>query len=246
MVDGANVVEWVLTSPEARTLLIDWRESWALPSMAALRVHSERWPDDERLHDVIEKVRIDPTARKMWNDRDLPTVTYPVSSSPRRLHLPHYGGKEFSVRILVLEPLELPTCRLVALTPAELVPSERGQLDAPFQPSVVAVPRIRGDHAERITTLAATTGKPGAGTTPRPRQLYWPGWGHPRRRGDYAASAQPRASAMGTPPAGAGTTAVTRRAGRPRREHPRRRGDHEAEGGGNTPVCAGTTDQPPE
>jgi len=124
MVDGANVVEWVLTSPEARTQLIDWRESWALPSMAALRVHAERWPDDERLHEVIEKVRIDPTARKIWNDRDLPTVTYPVSSSPRRLHLPQYGGKEFSVRILVLEPLELPTCRLVALTPAELVPSE--------------------------------------------------------------------------------------------------------------------------
>ncbi|MGJ5898392.1 helix-turn-helix domain-containing protein [Streptomyces niveiscabiei] len=123
MADGANVVEWVLTSPEARTQLIDWRESWALPSMAALRVHAEKWPQDERLQEIIEKVRLDPTARRMWNDADLPTVTYPVSSSPRRLHLPRYGGKEFTVRILVLEPLELPNCRLVALTPAELVPS---------------------------------------------------------------------------------------------------------------------------
>ncbi|QNP71527.1 helix-turn-helix domain-containing protein [Streptomyces roseirectus] len=123
MSDGVNVVEWVLTSPEARTQLIDWRESWALPSMAALRVHAEKWPHDERLQEIIEKVRLDPTVRKMWDDADLPTVAYPVSSSPRRLHLPRYGGKEFTVRIIVLEPLELPNCRLVALTPAELVAS---------------------------------------------------------------------------------------------------------------------------
>ncbi|MET8980925.1 helix-turn-helix domain-containing protein [Streptomyces sp. NPDC004539] len=124
MSDGVNVVEWVLTSPEARIQLIDWRESWALPSMAALRVHAEKWPYDERLQEIIEKVRLDPTARQMWNDADLPTVTYPVSSSPRRLYLPQYGGKEFLVRILVLEPLELPSCRLVALAPAEMVYSE--------------------------------------------------------------------------------------------------------------------------
>ncbi|MDX3388345.1 XRE family transcriptional regulator, partial [Streptomyces niveiscabiei] len=78
----------------------------------------------ERLQEIIEKVRLDPTARRMWNDADLPTVTYPVSGLPRRFHLPRYGGKEFTVRILVLEPLELPTCRLVALTPAELAPLE--------------------------------------------------------------------------------------------------------------------------
>ncbi|MDX3388250.1 hypothetical protein PV682_43470, partial [Streptomyces niveiscabiei] len=72
-----NVVEWVLTSPEARAQLIEWRESWALSSIAALRVNAEKWLHDERLQEIIEKVRLDPTARRMWNDADLPTVTYP-------------------------------------------------------------------------------------------------------------------------------------------------------------------------
>lgn len=58
-VDGADVVEWVLTSREERTQLIECWESWALPSMAVLRVHAEKWPQDDRLQGVIEKVRLD-------------------------------------------------------------------------------------------------------------------------------------------------------------------------------------------
>ncbi|MFD7409701.1 hypothetical protein ACFV7R_45530 [Streptomyces sp. NPDC059866] len=44
-----NVVEWVLTWPEARAQLINWQEDWALPPIAALRVNAEQWPHDERL-----------------------------------------------------------------------------------------------------------------------------------------------------------------------------------------------------
>ncbi|MFJ7969414.1 hypothetical protein [Streptomyces sp. NPDC096324] len=88
---GRNVVEWVLTWPEARDQLINWREEWALPAIAALRADAEQWPRDERLAEVIEAVRLDPVARKLWNSPDLPAVSYPASSTPRRLYLPRQG-----------------------------------------------------------------------------------------------------------------------------------------------------------
>ncbi|MFI0961363.1 helix-turn-helix domain-containing protein [Streptomyces sp. NPDC021080] len=116
---GRNVVEWVLTWPEARDQLINWRDDWALPAITALRADAEQWPQDERLAEVIEAVRLDPVARKLWNSPDLPAVSYPASGVPRRLYLPRQGGKEFAVRIVALAPMEVPSCRLVAITPAE-------------------------------------------------------------------------------------------------------------------------------
>ncbi|MFC7908333.1 MmyB family transcriptional regulator [Streptomyces nigra] len=121
MGSGLNVVEWVLTRPEARAQLINWQTDWALPTIAALRVNAEQWPNDERLQEVIETVRLDPTARKLWNAPDLPAVSHPASSSPRRLYLPQQEDKEFAIRIVALTPMELPACRLIAITPAELV-----------------------------------------------------------------------------------------------------------------------------
>ncbi|WP_338117112.1 helix-turn-helix domain-containing protein [Streptomyces viridochromogenes] len=121
MGSGLNVVEWMLTWPEARAQLINWQSDWALPTIAALRVNAEQWPNDKRLREVIEAVRLDPTARKLWNAPDLPAVTHPASSSPRRLYLPRQEDKEFAIRIVALTPMERPSCRLIAITPAELV-----------------------------------------------------------------------------------------------------------------------------
>ncbi|WP_405595467.1 helix-turn-helix domain-containing protein [Streptomyces sp. NBC_01092] len=121
MGSGPNIVEWVLTWPEARAQLINWQTDWALPTIAALRVNAEQWPNDKRLQEVIETVRLDPTARKLWNSPDLPAVSHPASSSPRRLYLPQQEDKEFAIRIVSLTPMELPGCRLIAITPAELV-----------------------------------------------------------------------------------------------------------------------------
>jgi transcriptional regulator with XRE-family HTH domain len=67
MTYGLNVMEWALTWPEARTQLINWREEWAYPMMAQLRVHAEQYRGDQRLQEVIEVVHRDPVARKLWN-----------------------------------------------------------------------------------------------------------------------------------------------------------------------------------
>ncbi|MGW2720420.1 MmyB family transcriptional regulator [Streptomyces sp. NPDC001492] len=121
MGSGPNVVEWVLTWPGARAQLINWQTDWALPTIAALRVNAEQWPNDERLQEVIKTVRLDPTVCKLWNAPDLPAVIHPASSSPRRLYLPQQEDKEFAIRIVSLTPMEVPACRLIAITPAELV-----------------------------------------------------------------------------------------------------------------------------
>lgn len=118
---GLNVMEWALTWPEARTQLVDWEEEWALPMMAQLRVHAEQWRADDRLRAVIATVQADPVARRIWDSPDLPSITHPASERPRRLYLAGRGGQEFSVRFIAGAPLELPSYRLMAVTPAEPV-----------------------------------------------------------------------------------------------------------------------------
>ncbi|MFJ4689256.1 helix-turn-helix domain-containing protein [Streptomyces sp. NPDC088789] len=115
---GLNVMEWALTWPEARTQLIGWEQEWALPMIAQLRLHAEQYPDDGRLREVIGTVRADPTARRLWDSPDLPSVTHPSSDRPRRLYLPQQGGREFNVRLVALIPMDFPSCRLMSIFPA--------------------------------------------------------------------------------------------------------------------------------
>jgi transcriptional regulator with XRE-family HTH domain len=118
---GLNVMEWALTWPEARAQLVNWEEEWAKPMTAQLRVHAEQWRTDDRLRAVIETVRADPAARKLWDAPDLPAITHPTSEQPRRLYLAGRGGQEFSIRFIAGTPDELPSYRLMVVTPAEAV-----------------------------------------------------------------------------------------------------------------------------
>lgn len=115
---GLNVMEWALTWPEARAQLINWQDEWALPMIAQLRVHAEQWRHDERLSAVIEIVRANPEARRLWDSPSLPAITHPVSGQPRRLYLPRQGGREFAIRLIALTPMELPSCRMMVIIPA--------------------------------------------------------------------------------------------------------------------------------
>ncbi|MFJ9901158.1 helix-turn-helix domain-containing protein [Streptomyces sp. NPDC091280] len=118
---GLNVMEWALTWPEARTQLVNWEDEWAMPMMAQLRVHAEQYKSDERMQSVIGTVRSDPAARKLWDAPALPAITHPSSAQPRRLYLAGRGGQEFSVRFIAGTPDELPSYRLMVVTPAEAV-----------------------------------------------------------------------------------------------------------------------------
>ncbi|MFF1712180.1 helix-turn-helix domain-containing protein [Streptomyces sp. NPDC058268] len=116
---GNNVMEWVLTFPEARTQLINWEDDWAKPMIAQLQMHAERWKHDERLRAVIEKVRSNPEADDLWHAHDLPTLEFPPADQARRLYLPRQGRKEFRMILLPMEPMDLKNHRFMALVPME-------------------------------------------------------------------------------------------------------------------------------
>jgi hypothetical protein len=116
---GLNVMEWALTWPEARAQLINWQDDWALPMIAQLSVHAEQWPDDARLKAVISMVKADPAAGRLWDAPNLPVITHPASHQSRRLYLPGQGGEEFAIRLVPFTPMEFPSCRLMAIAPAE-------------------------------------------------------------------------------------------------------------------------------
>ncbi|WP_405848442.1 hypothetical protein [Streptomyces sp. NBC_01518] len=99
-------------------------ESSSIPdSIYFDREGAEEWRTDERMRAVIETVRADPTARKLWDARDLPAITHPASEQPRRLYLAGRGDQEFAIRFIAHRPDELPSCRLMVVTPAEAVSS---------------------------------------------------------------------------------------------------------------------------
>ncbi len=114
---GANVMEWILTYPEARAQLINWETEWAMPMLAQLRLHAEQWSNDARLKEVIETVLTDPVARRLWDSPNLPTLTHPPADTTRRLYLPRQGRTEFNVILLPMAPLDLPHCRFMAVMP---------------------------------------------------------------------------------------------------------------------------------
>lgn len=119
MLHCSNVMEWVLTYPEARTQLIEWEHEWARPMVAQLRLHAEQWDTDTGMKNVIRRVCADPTAAALWRDPNLPAISHPDITRPRRLYLPRHGTRIFEADLLAMEPLGNPRLRLVALATRE-------------------------------------------------------------------------------------------------------------------------------
>ncbi|MGW1194459.1 MmyB family transcriptional regulator [Streptomyces sp. NPDC002536] len=117
MLHDVNVMEWVFTYPEARTQLINWESDWAMPMMAQLRLHAERWPADQRMKIVIDAIFADSTAKALWNSPKLPTLSHPPAAATRKLYLPRRGAKEFEVSLLTMKVDELSSCRLMTVRP---------------------------------------------------------------------------------------------------------------------------------
>ncbi|MGK4906491.1 MmyB family transcriptional regulator [Streptomyces albus] len=115
MVHCNNVMEWVLTSPEARSQLVNWEEEWARPIAAQLRLQAERWTKDARLHTVIRRVLADPIVAALWQDPQLPALPHPDATRPRHIRLPQRRNRTVEVSVLAMEPLGGTGLRFVAL-----------------------------------------------------------------------------------------------------------------------------------
>ncbi|WP_437009861.1 MmyB family transcriptional regulator [Streptomyces sp. enrichment culture] len=119
VLDGANVMVWALTDPEARRLLVRWEHDWAPALMALLQLQAELRSDDAGLQSVVRAVLADAVARRLWSSTRLPTISRFRTDCPRRVLLPRRGKEPFWVSLLTAPIDDMPSCHLTALVPAE-------------------------------------------------------------------------------------------------------------------------------
>ncbi|MCM1967809.1 helix-turn-helix domain-containing protein [Streptomyces sp. G1] len=118
MAYGINIMQWVLTYPEARMQLIDWETAWAKPMAAQLRLAASQNKDHARLTEVVREIREkDEDARRIF-DTDVTSYTHP-DGSHRRMYLPHHHDREFAVIWLGFAPLRDPSMRFIVSVPAD-------------------------------------------------------------------------------------------------------------------------------
>jgi transcriptional regulator with XRE-family HTH domain len=111
----ANVMRWVFTYADARQQLVRWDTDWAMPMLAQMRIAQARYPNNQRLREVIAEVlECNRDARNLW---ERPMAYLHPDGDRRALYLPRHAEPQ-PVQIVALEPLRAPGSRLVMLAPA--------------------------------------------------------------------------------------------------------------------------------
>lgn len=115
-----NVMVWALTYAEARHRLINWEQDWALPMLAQLKLHDEQWgATDRRMREVVARVRADRRIRELWDSPHVPSLQHPPGDGQRRLRMPGYGNREFTISLLPMSPAGEDELRFMAVVPAD-------------------------------------------------------------------------------------------------------------------------------
>jgi transcriptional regulator with XRE-family HTH domain len=110
-----NIMRWVFTYPEARNQLHKWETEWAPQMLGQMRTARARFPDNERLSEVLAEIlQVNRDARRLWDQ----ALTYMHPDGDRRsLYLPHHR-KVTPIQLVALEPMRAPGNRLMMLVPA--------------------------------------------------------------------------------------------------------------------------------
>lgn len=112
-----NIMRWVYYYPQSKLQLIDWETSWAPLMLAQLRAAHARWPDNERIAELIrESLQVNDYARQLW-DTD-PMVYVHPDGDRRKLNLPWEQGVR-EVEIVAWTPMRADDLRVVMLVPVE-------------------------------------------------------------------------------------------------------------------------------
>jgi len=117
---NCNVMRWAL-SADAQWQLHDWRDSWAVPMLAQLRMQKVRHPEDPHIAEVVDTVRQNPEVNALW-EGDLSAQAHP-DGDVRPMWVPTYRkDRPVRMRILALAPLRDMELRVIIMQPAEPVP----------------------------------------------------------------------------------------------------------------------------
>ena len=108
-----NLLLWMLTAPEARTVFVEWDRETAA-QLARFRSAAARHPEDPRFAELIAAVRATgPRAREWWSRHEVA----PLASGTKRLRHPELG--ELHLRHTVLQLADDPEQKLVVFTAAD-------------------------------------------------------------------------------------------------------------------------------
>ncbi|MFF1379012.1 helix-turn-helix domain-containing protein [Streptomyces sp. NPDC058308] len=112
----ANAMTWAF-SPEARYQLRDWDTKWAAPLLGRLRLAWQRWPDNERLDEVVRTVRREPGVAELW-DRTA-DGRGSADDEPRPMYFPLVAPDPVAVRITAYGRFGDTALRWLVLTPVD-------------------------------------------------------------------------------------------------------------------------------
>lgn len=117
-----NVMRWVWCYPDAMVQLVDWQSVWSPRMLAQMRVANARWPQNERLKQIIaEALEVNDYAREAWDNE--PMVQVHPDGDVRRLRVP-FLEDPVEVELVALAPMRDPDLRLIMLVPrGQLVPT---------------------------------------------------------------------------------------------------------------------------
>ncbi|WP_186319063.1 helix-turn-helix domain-containing protein [Streptomyces sp. SAJ15] len=117
---GANVMTWAF-SPEARYQLRDWERSWAAPLLDRLRLAWQRWPDNDRLDEVVRAVRGAPGVRELWDAQAPARLSDDGLSddAPRPGYFPLVAPDPIDVRVSAFAPYDDRSLRWVMISPVD-------------------------------------------------------------------------------------------------------------------------------
>lgn len=105
----ANMMEWMLLHPKARTVLMDWETIWAPYVLPQLRAARAAHPEDATLARIEKDVHNDPQAGPLYEQRTGAQV-HPDGNERPLLHPVHGPGW---ASICAAEPLSSPNARLM-------------------------------------------------------------------------------------------------------------------------------------
>lgn len=111
---GANLMRWILLSPDAREQHLNWSADAAV-CIRILRAAAVARPRDRRLQHLISDTTEDPVVHDLWT-ASAGDVTEHHDGHVLRMNLPVSGGQPTELVTHVLQPTGLPGCRLTILT----------------------------------------------------------------------------------------------------------------------------------
>ncbi|QHC26349.1 MmyB family transcriptional regulator [Streptomyces sp. GS7] len=111
-----NMMRLAFLYPEAQQQLVPWKEGWARPFLAQVRVALAMYPDHEGLHVLKDDLLSgNPVARELWAENE--AIHHP-DGHVRGIRLPN-SNRVMPVKIMALAPMGNMTMRFITLLPQE-------------------------------------------------------------------------------------------------------------------------------